>query len=231
MSPLAAQCQAASGNNRTMIETIAFDFGKVIGHFDHSRTLAKLTPHTDMSAEQMYREIYCSELEDEFESGRISEGEFLRRFRQLCRLTCDEVHLAGAVADIFSPNEALCALVPQLKQRFRLVLGSNTNPIHARQFLPQFADTLRHFDALVLSHEIGARKPRAEFYQHVIKASGGTAERCVFIDDLAANVAGAHACGLHGIVYTDVESLLVDLRSLGVIFERLPPGCAEIKSP
>src|ERR1700736_2874039 len=130
-----------------MIEAIAFDFGKVIGLFDHGRTLTKLAPLTDMSAQEMYRAIYDGELEDAFDSGLIGEAEFLRRFRELCRLRCNDEFLTSAIADIFWPNDPVCALVARLKPRYRLVLGSNTNPIHARRFLPQFADTLRHFDA------------------------------------------------------------------------------------
>jgi FMN phosphatase YigB (HAD superfamily) len=202
-----------------MIETIAFDFGRVLGFFDHGRTLAKLVAHTDMSAREIYEEIYCGDLEDEFESGRISDVEFLRRFRARCRLKCDEDYLAAAVADIFWPNEPLCALIPRLKQRYRLVLGSNTNAIHARRFVPQFAGILSHFDALVLSHEIGVRKPRPEFFQHIVKVSGSPASRCVFIDDLPANVEGARASGLHGIVYTEMEPLCLALRQLGVAWD------------
>jgi hypothetical protein len=40
----------------------------------------------------------------------------------------------------------------------------------------------------------------------------------VFIDDLPANVAGAVACGWHGIVYLDAEDLVARLRQLGVRF-------------
>jgi glucose-1-phosphatase len=202
-----------------MIETLAFDFGRVIGFFDHGRTFAKLAAYTDMSAADMFAAVYDGELEDEFESGNIDEQEFLRWFRFLCRLRCDEAYLAAAIADIFWPNEPLCALIPQLKQRYRLVLGSNTNPIHARRFLSQFADTLRHFDAMVLSFEIGARKPGGEFYEQLIRAAACPPERCVFVDDLSANVDGACACGLKGIVYTSMESLRTALSKLGVLFE------------
>jgi putative hydrolase of the HAD superfamily len=200
------------------VDTIAFDFGRVIGHFDHGRTLARLTAHTDLSAEQMYALIYDGELEDAFESGRLTDAEFLRRFRELCRLGegCNEAYLSAAVADIFWPNDELCAIIPRFKPRYRLVLGSNTNPIHSRHFVPQFAHVLRHFDALVLSHEIGARKPGRAFYERIVAAGNTVPERCVFVDDLAANVAGARACGLHGIVYTGVEPLRRELAGLGV---------------
>ena len=38
--------------------------------------------------------------------------------------------------------------------------------LHAGQFRSQFAATLDHFDALVLSHEIGVRKPDPRVYTH-----------------------------------------------------------------
>ena len=201
-----------------MIQTIAFDFGRVIAHFDHGRTLSKLVSYTDMPAEEMFARIYCGELEDQFESGRISAEEFLRHFRSVCRLGCDVEILAEAVADIFWPNEPVCGLIPRLRPRYRLVLASNTNPIHAAKFVPQLADTLRHFDALVLSHEIGARKPGRKFFEHLLRVAEKPADRCVFIDDLPENVAGARACGLHGIVYTEVASLRTSLGQLGIAF-------------
>lgn len=199
-----------------MIEAIVFDFGKVIGFFDHHRTLSRLTPYTDMSADEMFAAIFGGELEDAFESGRIDEEEFLRRFLAVCRLNCDGAVLAAAVADIFWPNEPLIALLPRLKERYRLVLGSNTNPTHARHFVPQFAEALSHFHGIVLSHEVGVRKPRAEFFEHCGRLAGCAPASCVFIDDLPANVAGAVACGWHGIVYTDLVALRNDLRTLGV---------------
>jgi putative hydrolase of the HAD superfamily len=208
----------------SMIETIAFDFGQVIGFFDHGCTLGKLAQFTDMPAAEMFAAIYDSELEDEFEAGRIAPEEFLGRFRTLCRLRddCEDAFLRTAFGDIFWPNDEVCALVPRLRPRYRLVLGSNTNPLHARQFVPQFRDVLRHFDGLVLSHEIGARKPQPAFFDHCRRLTGSRPERCVFIDDLPANVAGARACGWKGIVYTGGDALLDALAKLGVVLDAPP---------
>jgi putative hydrolase of the HAD superfamily len=172
--------------------------------------------HTDLTAEAMRAAVYAGDLEDAYESGRISSAEFLRRVRALWQLRCDEDFLAAAFVDIFWPNEAVCALIPRLKPRYKLLLGSNTNELHARHFRRQFADTLRHFDALVLSHEIKARKPAAAFFAHCQRLAGCSPKQCLFIDDLPANVAGARACGWHGIVYTGENELHRQLAALGV---------------
>jgi len=198
------------------IKAIVFDFGNVIGFFDHGRTLQRLTRYTDMTPAAMYAAIYDGDLEDEFECGRITQAEFLDRFRRTCRLGCDDEVLRAACADIFSPNPEICALLPVLKPRYRLVLGSNTNELHSRHFRRQFADVLRHLDAVVLSHEIGVRKPKAGFYEHCRHLAGCAPAELVFIDDFPANVAGARACGWKGIVYTGFDDLRQRFHEMGI---------------
>jgi len=198
------------------MQAIVFDFGNVVGYFDHYQTLSKLTAYTDMTAEAMYVAVYDTDLEDAFESGRLTVADFLTRFRQLCRLRCDDEHLHAAIADIFRPNPEVCALLPVLRPHYRLLLGSNTNELHAVQFRRQFADVLHHFDHLVLSFKVGVRKPRAGFFEHCQRLAGCPPRECLFIDDLPANVAGARACGWHGIVYTGIEDLRARLAALGI---------------
>ncbi|MCA1686035.1 MAG: HAD family phosphatase [Planctomycetia bacterium] len=124
---------------------------------------------------------------------------------------------ARAWSDIFCLNEPVAALVRNLKASgYPLILGSNTNELHASQFRRQFRETLTHFDRLVLSYEIGHIKPSAEFYLTCARAADAAPGDCLFIDDLPENVEGARSAGLSGLLYQDVTTLLNDLRSLGV---------------
>jgi putative hydrolase of the HAD superfamily len=199
-----------------LIQTIVFDFGNVIGYFDGRLTLQRLLDHTDLSAEVLLAAFSEAGLEEEYEAGRLSTPVFLQRLREIGRLRCSEEVLADAWADIFTPNSDVCALLPLLKPRYRLLLGSNTCDLHSRQFRRQFADHLRYFDRLVLSHEIGVRKPAAGFFQHCQQLAGCDPAQCLFIDDLPANVAGARALGWQGIVYTGIGDLRTRLADLGV---------------
>jgi putative hydrolase of the HAD superfamily len=198
------------------MRTIIFDFGNVVGFFDHWRTLRKLERFTDMPAQEMYSTIYSGALEDAFESGTIGEDEFLERFCGGCRLKCTQADLADAMADIFWPNPEVCDLIPALQTRYRILLGSNTNIIHSRWFRKQFADVFRHFDALVLSHEIGVRKPRVEFFKHCQTLADGEPSECLFVDDLHENVASARTLGWKGIVYQPKDGLIENLRAAGI---------------
>jgi glucose-1-phosphatase len=198
------------------IKTIAFDFGRVVGFFDHRLTTNRLAVSGGLAADEMHTYLFGGSLEDDYESGRISTGEFLKRARQTCRLSCSDDIIAAAWADIFWPNLEVCALLPRLKPRYRLLLGSNTNELHARHFCRQFADWLRYFDALVLSHEIGVRKPKAGFFEHCTRLAGCAPAECLFVDDLVDNVAGARACGWQGFVYTGFPDLCNQLTALGI---------------
>jgi putative hydrolase of the HAD superfamily len=199
------------------IKTIVFDFGRVVGFFDHHLTSRRLATYGGLPVEAFHHLLFGCSLEDDYESGRISTDEFLRHVRETCRLTCSDEIIAAAWADIFWPNSEVCALLPRLKPRYRLLLGSNTNELHARQFLQQFADWLRPFDRLVLSYEIGVRKPKAGFFEHCARLAECAPGECLFIDDLPANVAGARACGWQGIVYTNFTDFCKELIGLGIL--------------
>jgi putative hydrolase of the HAD superfamily len=198
------------------LKTILFDFGNVVGFFDHGRTLEKLRPYSPLTPKQMYDLVYMGPLEDQVERGVLTPPEFLREAHKLWQLNCGIDFLAQAVGDIFTPNPEVCELIPRLKPHYRLVLGSNTNALHAERFLTQFADVLSHFDSLVLSHEVRARKPNPEFFRHCHDRANALPAECVFVDDLAANVEGARRAGFHGIVYKPHDHLGQQLRALGI---------------
>jgi putative hydrolase of the HAD superfamily len=200
-----------------MIRTIVFDFGNVIAHFSHRLATQRLAVHAGLSADELHGLLFGGRLADDYESGRLSTRAFLEHLRRTCGLRCSEAELADAYADIFWPNPEVCSLVPRLKPGYRLLLLSNTNELHAERFRRQFEDTLQHFDALVFSHQVGARKPRPEIFEHCRRLAGCDASECLFIDDLPANVKGARACGWRGIVYRKGGELPRQLERMGVV--------------
>jgi putative hydrolase of the HAD superfamily len=199
-----------------MIKAILFDFGNVIAYFDHRRASRRLAAYTDLPEAEVYARLFTGALHHDYESGRMTTEEFMRRAAAECLLSCPECDFAPGYADMFWPNPEVCELIPRLKPAYRLVLVSNTNDLHVRQFRGQFRDVLGHFDALVLSHEVGARKPSPEIYEAAREAARCEPAEGVFIDDLPANVAAAVELGWHGIVYTGGDDLRPRLAALGV---------------
>jgi putative hydrolase of the HAD superfamily len=200
------------------IATIVFDFGNVVGWFSHRQAAEQLAAFGRASPDEILTHLFSGALEDEYESGRISSAAYVEQVCRTFELTCSPAEFALAYSDMFTPNDAVCSLLPRLKSGYRLLLLSNTTELHSRHFIAQFAEHMRWFDHLVLSHEVGVRKPQPAIYEHCRKLVGCRAEECVFIDDVAANVAGAKACGWRGIVYRRGDDLAGQLARLGVNF-------------
>lgn len=71
------------------------------------------------------------------------------------------------------------------------------------------------FDAVIDSCEVGMRKPNPAIFLHTLEALGGILpHEAAFLDDHPANVAGARAAGLHGILVDDPDIALRELNAL-----------------
>jgi putative hydrolase of the HAD superfamily len=76
------------------------------------------------------------------------------------------------------------------------------------------------FDGVVISGEVGMRKPEPGIFRHALGVIGLEAEECVFIDDIDANVAAARALGIVGIHHVEASATIAELeRLLGVSFQ------------
>jgi HAD superfamily hydrolase (TIGR01509 family) len=199
---------------------LIFDFGNVVAHFDYGRACETFGRRLGISGQavlERIRQVGFATLVQRYESGRISARAFSRELCALIDLEVPHEEFAAAWSDIFRLNEPIVPLIASLKQNgYTLVLGSNTNDLHAARFRHQFAALLASFDRLVLSFEIGHIKPSGPFYLACAEAAGMPPQECVFIDDLPENVQGARSAGLVGLLFRDVPTLREDLRSLGV---------------
>ena len=70
------------------------------------------------------------------------------------------------------------------------------------------------FDAVVLSGLAGVRKPQREAYELVAARLGVAPGRCVFVDDVRANVRGAVAAGMTGVHHSSAATTAEELAVL-----------------
>jgi epoxide hydrolase-like predicted phosphatase len=59
------------------------------------------------------------------------------------------------------------------------------------------------FDVVVISGEVGMRKPESRIFRHAADLLGLDPQECVFIDDIQANITAAERAGFTGILHTD----------------------------
>ncbi len=199
---------------------LIFDYGNVIAFFDYMYAFERLGARMGVSGEVYRQRVVAGGFPDflaEFESGRIAPEEFATAITAICGLDIPYPEFVEAWKDIFRLNESVAELIKALKSRgYPLLLGSNTNVLHATHYRRHFAHTIDLFDHLIFSYEVGCMKPDARFYLAAAAAANLPPASCIFIDDLAENVEGARKAGLTGLLYADTPSLLDGLRRLGV---------------
>jgi putative hydrolase of the HAD superfamily len=70
------------------------------------------------------------------------------------------------------------------------------------------------FDAIVISAEVGMRKPEERIFRHAAGLIGLAPGECVFIDDMEANVRVAEATGMRGVLHTEPMATVARLTEL-----------------
>ncbi len=70
------------------------------------------------------------------------------------------------------------------------------------------------FDVVVISGEIGMRKPEPEIYRYTVAQLGCAPSECVFVDDLPRNVAAAVAVGMVGVRHRSFDETVAELEAL-----------------
>lgn len=70
------------------------------------------------------------------------------------------------------------------------------------------------FDAVVISGEVGMRKPEPRIFEHALGEVDLTGPECVFIDDIEANITAARALGIVGVHHRDPDLTITELEGL-----------------
>ena len=111
----------------------------------------------------------------------------------------------------FSLNKELFDLALKLKKDYPVGIISNVDkylveiPIHQKVY--------RRFNSnlVVLSCQVGTRKPQPEIYRLFLKKSGCSAKNILFIDNTRENVVAARKLGMKGIIFKNNRQLKKEL--------------------
>lgn len=82
------------------------------------------------------------------------------------------------------------------------------------------------FDEVVISGEIGLRKPDREVFELAARRLGLPPRECIFVDDVAGNVEAAEGVGMRGVVHEDAVATVTTLEELLGVDLTEPGGAA-----
>ena len=208
----------------SMITTVMFDLGNVLLHFNHRLIGERLRAFAAGQDSRAATER-CKELAESFERGRIGSDAFINECLTM-------MHAFGAMDrdafttmwnDIFWINEPLADMLPGIARRARLVLLSNTNPLHIAFVRSRFPALFAPFAIEILSYETGAMKPEAHIYNEALARAKALPEECLYFDDIRLNVESAASLGINAYQYVSVRGV----REILSVFDLLPDAVSD----
>ncbi len=154
----------------------------------------------------------------QLERGGLAESEFLDLLRAELGAELGhepELHRFSEIYfEALDPNEAMIELMRDLKGRgYRMALLTN----NVREWEPLWRAMLpvdEIFELVVDSAFVGMRKPDREIYELTLERLGGiAAESCLFVDDVAENVAGAREVGMKAVRFTSNDQAIPEIEA------------------
>lgn len=197
-----------------MIQTLILDLGNVLVFHDNALLFQRLADRAGQDPHELARALLGPDWLAANRGELDAEG-----IRQaVCRHLGVDVPMAEFAplwSSHFRAYDEMIAFVETLVGRVQLALLSNTNALHA-EHLRRTVPLLARFDHLLLSNEVGMVKPDAEIYREVLRRTGTPASGAAFFDDMAEYVEAARTVGIHGHVFTDVDTFRGHLTALGL---------------
>jgi putative hydrolase of the HAD superfamily len=198
-------------------DVILFDVGGVLltnGWDTRERARAAEHFHLDLAElEAKHHRVFC-----DWERGLISRDEYLDAavFYQPRSFSRDEFFGFVLEQSQWLPNGAK-GILKQLAASNKCMVGALNNEAREtnRYRLSKFG--LRAYFSVTLSScYLGLRKPDLAMYRRALDILGRPAERILFIDDRAENVAGAMKVGMQAIHFKSEEQLRGEFARLGL---------------
>jgi len=145
-----------------------------------------------------------------FEEGRVGEADFETHLGRLLGLASHE----GLIDRLFSGAALEESMVGAVRaaRRAGIATGLISNSWGTTRYPRELLGEL--FDGVVISGEVGMRKPAARIYELGAEAIARDPAECVFVDDLPFNLPPAVELGMATVHHTAAESTIAELEQL-----------------
>jgi putative hydrolase of the HAD superfamily len=165
------------------------------------------------AVQRLFREdAACRDLLIAFETGALPEEDFEVQFAPYLGVAA-----SGLIDRMFAgsgPDERMLDAVRQARAG-RIHTGLVSNSWGTRRYPRELLAEL--FDGVVISGEVGIRKPSPEIYRLGAERIGLEPAACVFVDDLPFNLSPAAELGMATVHHRSAEETIDELeRLLGV---------------
>ena len=171
----------------------------------------------DTVRDRFMKDPMARELLADLEIGRLTEEEFESKFAAVLEIKRAD----GLIDRLFAgmlPDETMLDAVRAAKRagvRTGLISNSWGHGRYDRTLFPEL------FDGVVISGDVGLRKPDPRIYELGAESVGLPPSACVFVDDLPGNLKPARELGMATVHHVRAEQTISELEDvLGITLRR-----------
>jgi FMN phosphatase YigB (HAD superfamily) len=207
-----------TGKNANPIRLILFDLGNVVFDVINRNAFqywAQVTPFT----EEYFAEHHVPDwIFHQFERGELSPVAFHEALIKYKRVELSFEDFSKGWNSIFGEvYPEVHAALQRIGDSVFLAALTNTNELHYKVWSIKYADTLKHFNKIFVSCQLGFRKPEERAFRHVQKAFNMKPHEILFFDDLVENIAKANALGMHAVQVSNPTDVTIELLNRGLM--------------
>lgn len=197
-----------------MIKAVLFDMGGVVATNIEDYRYPRLEKISNLNKNDIKKRI--KSVEHKFDVGKISVEDFFKSvakvldvkdYRKVKKIFVDTIMKKSKL------NNVVIQFAKQLKEDgYKIGILSNTNVLDSSVHKKRKDFDL--FSPVILSNEVGHRKPERKIYQIALNKLRVKPEECIFIDDKKSKLISAKKLGIKTILFKSSSQMKKDIKRL-----------------
>ncbi|MCK1423348.1 HAD family phosphatase [Bradyrhizobium sp. 180] len=202
------------------IKLVLFDMDNVLCDYEREKRVAFLAELAGITSEAVYKAIWASGFEFLGDTGALDASDYLRGFGERIGYSLSLDEWVEARRRSMQAKRAMLEIADSLRKTVDIaVLTNNTTLVadHIDTLLPDLRPLFG--SQIYTSAQFKTAKPDPRCYRRCLSELNVRPEMALFVDDVAANVAGAREAGLSAHHHTSVQAFKQALSEHGLLHE------------
>lgn len=210
--------QSASAAVTDVIKLVLFDMDNVLCDYDRGKRVACLAELAGTTSEAVHAAIWDSGFEALGDSGALEAADYLRGFGERIGYPLSLDEWVEARRRSMEADRAMLEIAGSLRQTVDIAVLTNNTTLVADHIDTVLPDLRPLFGSRIYaSAQFKTAKPDPRCYRLCLSDLDVRPEAVLFVDDLAANVAGARKAGLFAHHHTSVQAFRQALSEHGLL--------------